>query len=644
VSLGHGVRAEEPATPPSGAAPSAPSTEAASPVSSPGSTGKPVLLDEVVVRLPRAQPAGDPTASATIVQAGRFAGEAKDVAQLVATAPGVAVNEYGGLGQLATVSIRGSMASGVLVLLDGIPLEAGSGSGTDLASIPRHWVEWIEVVRGAEGAHYGAGALAGVVNVVTRRPEAGSWSAEAGWGSFGTGTLALDGGAVAGPWTVFAAASLDGSQGDFSYRFNPRPSVGGSALVDLRRAHNTALRGGLLLKAARPLGDWRLDVLAQASGGRRDLPGWPYHLTPDDGQRDGRALVAARATGPGPAAGLDLGLRVQARLDELDLRLGAPGFAVQRGAAAGACAEALLLHPLGRARLALSGDVEGLTSEGLGGRRGRGALALSVSDDLLLSGGRLRLAPALRAEAVGPFRGLSAKLGGSLALPADLSLRASAGRTFRAPSFAELHLVQGLASPNPELSAETGVTGDVGLAYQGALGLASLGGFAQLYRDLILYLDTGTSLKPFNAGKALVSGLEAELASAPAPALLGLSAAASYTLLLTEQLRGDASVLGRALPNRARHRLFARLGLSPGPVELHAEVQVVGRQYLDAANTRATPAALLVGAGASLRLARQPELRLHLELKNLADDRTLQDGLANPLPGRMVMITLRAGA
>ena len=150
----------------------------------------PVLMDEQEVRLPRTGAGADPTAAATVVEASRFAGEAKDVAGLVATSPGVAVNDYGGLGQLTTVSIRGSTADGVLVLLDGLPLNTAFGGAVDLSSIPRGWIERIEVLRGPEGALYGAGALGGVVNVITRRTAAGQWSAEGTGGSFGT-ALAL---------------------------------------------------------------------------------------------------------------------------------------------------------------------------------------------------------------------------------------------------------------------------------------------------------------------------------------------------------------------------------------------------------------------------------------------------------------------
>jgi vitamin B12 transporter len=605
----------------------------------------PVYLDEQVIRVPRAEAAGDPTAAATVIDASRFAGEAKDVAALVATAPGVAVNNYGGLGQLSTVSIRGSMGSGVVVLIDGLPLDTGGGAGTDLSSIPRHWVSRIEVLRGAEGAYVGAGALGGVVEVVTRHPQAGAWSAEAGSGSFDTFTAGGDYAAAAGPWTVFTAGSFEGTGGRFSYLFDPQPGVPGNALVPLLRENSAALRGGALVKASRAFAAWRLDTLAQLSAGHRDLPGWPYALTPYAWQDDGRLLLSARLAGPSPRPDLDLALRLHARADWLNGRYDPARALVQRGAAGGAQGEGTLRHPGGQLKALLAVSAERLESDALGGARSRATVAAGAAEDLLWLAGRLRLAPALRVEQVGPFGGWSAKVGATWAVREPLSVRASAGRSFRAPGFAELYLQQGVVSPNPDLRPETGLGGDMALVLDGAAGLASVGAFAQVYDDLIIYKRASFErLKPFNDARAQVSGLEVEAASTKLPAFLGANASAAYTFLVTENLRGPPGEVGKEVPFRARHRLYARFGIEPGPVELHAEVHYVSRQFQDAANTaaQAIPAALVFNAGGSVRLLQRPSIRLHLEVKNLADDRTLLDQIGNPLPGRMVMITLRS--
>jgi iron complex outermembrane receptor protein len=587
----------------------------------------------------RTQAAQDPTAAATVIEAERYAGEAKGVAELVATAPGVAVSGYGGLGQLATVSIRGSTSSGVLVLLDGLPLNTAAGGGVDLSTIPRAWISRIEIARGAEGAAYGVGALGGVVNVVTARPEPGAWSAEASGGSFETFLAAADRAWGDERWSVLGQATAEGSDGDFTFE----DPVRGTQV----RHNNGALRGGALVKVAGRLGERRLDALAQVTVGHRELAGWPY--TSDvDWQRDARAIAMARLAVPGPRAGLVLAGRAHLRGDLLDISLEdvfAGRVTHQRGGVAGAAGEALWAHRAGELRAMLSAEGEALSSDAIDGTRTRASLAVALSDDLALAGGRVRIAPAVRADRVGPFAGLSAKLGASVRAAGPVALRASAGTSFRPPSFAELHLEQGLVMPNPDLRAEEGIGADAGVVVDGRLGLATLGGHATLYRDLIQYEATAFGrLYPRNAGKALVAGLEAEAASAPLRAAAGLSLSVSYTLLATENLRGSPEEVGKELPFRPRHRLFARAAIAPGPATAHVEVHWVDEQFEDTRNASLpVPAALVWNAGASLRAVSRPDVRVHLEIRNLLDDRTLREPFGGPLPGRTVMLTVRAG-
>lgn len=631
------ARADDPAT--GGGAATAPAGAA------PDQAAPPVTLPEVEIRLPAAEATADPTAAVTVVPADRYAGETKEVAELVATAPGVAVSAYGGLGQLATASIRGSTPDGVRVLLDGLPLNTAFGGGVDLSTIPRQWISRLEVVRGPEGALYGAGAMGGALNVVTRPAAAGTWSAEATGGSFGTWSGAADAAFGRPGLDVLTAVNAERTAGDFTYRYDRTPNVAGGEQT-LVRENNGASRVGGLVKLGAALGeDLRLDGLAQVSGGRRELPGPPGPQAPaTDWLEDGRALAMARLSGPAPWAGGSLAGRVHARLDRLDVRTGAV-LLRQRGGAAGLLGEAIVVR--GPGRLVLSAETEGetLDATGLDGTRSRATVAASAAGDVRLADGRVRIAPAVRLERVGAFDGWSAKLGGSCRLAEGLTARASAGRTFRPPSFAELYLTQGLLVANPALVPEEGLAADAGLAAEGRWGLAAVTGFTTLYRDLILYdLVSMGRLRPRNAGRALVSGLEAEAATAPARRLAGLSLSGAYTLLLTENLRDDPASVGKWLPHRARHRAYARAAVAPGRVRAHLEAQFVGRQYLDTRNQEPVAAALVWNAGASVEVLRRPAVALGLEVRNALDDRTLTDPLGYPLPGRMVLVTLRAGS
>ena len=63
-----------------------------------------------------------PSGLVTIIDTAAHRGEAKDTAELLAPTPGVVLSDAGGVGQRKSLSLRGAGSSGVLVLLDGIPL------------------------------------------------------------------------------------------------------------------------------------------------------------------------------------------------------------------------------------------------------------------------------------------------------------------------------------------------------------------------------------------------------------------------------------------------------------------------------------------------------------------------------------------
>lgn len=70
-------------------------------------------------------------------------------------------------------SIRGGGRADIIYLIDGRRVAGTSGRGGELNRLPVSYIERIEIVKGPGSVVYGADALAGVINIITRRPKPG---------------------------------------------------------------------------------------------------------------------------------------------------------------------------------------------------------------------------------------------------------------------------------------------------------------------------------------------------------------------------------------------------------------------------------------------------------------------------------------
>jgi outer membrane receptor for ferrienterochelin and colicins len=123
---------------------------------------------------------------------------ATNVAEALATQPGVRVDAgaYGYLGGVSAIQIQGFDLQRVLILEDGEPVVGDIGGAIDLAAIPIGDVSRIEIVTGPTSALYGSSAIGGVVNIITAPPRemGGSGRARVEGRSY-AGVLASGGGA-----------------------------------------------------------------------------------------------------------------------------------------------------------------------------------------------------------------------------------------------------------------------------------------------------------------------------------------------------------------------------------------------------------------------------------------------------------------
>lgn len=127
-------------------------------------------LDTVVVTATRYPVALKDVAQAVLVfdRADIEARSSTTLAELLQNQAGIDIRDYGVAGSFAGINLRGVPSSGVLVLVDGQPVNSVLTGVADLSAIDLDDVTRIEIIKGPASSLYGANGLGGVVNVITR--------------------------------------------------------------------------------------------------------------------------------------------------------------------------------------------------------------------------------------------------------------------------------------------------------------------------------------------------------------------------------------------------------------------------------------------------------------------------------------------
>ena len=145
-------------------------------------------MEEVVVTATRAPTRIERVgASVTVIDRQQIEEQQyRTVTEALRSVPGLRIVASGPRGTSTSVFLRGANSNQTLVLLDGQRISNPStpSGAFNFADLTTDNVERVEVVRGPQSALYGSDAIAGVINIITRKPERsdikGSITAEGG--------------------------------------------------------------------------------------------------------------------------------------------------------------------------------------------------------------------------------------------------------------------------------------------------------------------------------------------------------------------------------------------------------------------------------------------------------------------------------
>ncbi len=436
---------------------------------------------------------------------------ADSLADLLRREAGLQLSRSGGPGQSTGLFIRGAASQQTLLLVDGMRVGSATLGSAAVESLGLAGVERVEVLRGPGSSLFGADAVGGVVNVITRGAD-GSAGADARVAVGGYGAREASGGwrGRVGPLSLAVAVSRE--QDDGVSAIAPGDRFGShNPDRDGHTRDSAQLRLGWVPAAGQRVG---LTLLGTRLDARYDAADYNPPTFAPDPSPDFRTKLATAVQALDWRGNLapewSGSLRVARSSD--DSRSGSTGqdrFRTERRHAQAQLA--WRPGPALQAVLALEQQADDATSTSYAGpvsRRSR-AVALEATG----SQGAVAWQADLRRDDASDFGAeTTGRLGGSVAVGGGWRLRALAGSSFRAPSFNDL-VFPGYGVPG--LKAERGRSVEAGLGWKGAAAELAVTSWRNRVDDLVAYEPDATRCPPdpayafgcaANVAKARLSG------------------------------------------------------------------------------------------------------------------------------------------
>ncbi len=413
----------------------------------------------------------------------------RSVSDLLRLVASVDVRSRGDRGMQTDFAIRGGTFGQALVLVDGVRLnDTQSGHHNGDIPVPLGSIERVEVLQGAGTSLFGADALAGAINIITRREAPDALTIEGG--SFGL--VAMRGQASFGPSVRprSLAGSFERSSGFMTERqyaagaIAAKTTLGANGVLSL--SHTSKDFGANGFYGPAPSHEWTHQTLLTASMDPVRIKGWSL-----------RGVASYRT-----------------HADHFVFDVRRPALSDNRHRSHTLLGTVTATRPLpGQGSLAVGGEAasDWLHSSNLGSRAlnkvsGFGEVRYRL-------GPSLHVDSSLRLDRYDEFgASLSPAAGASLWLHRTTRARASVGRAVRVPTFTERYYRDPANLARAEVGPERSWTLDAGLDVFLPTGwVLQGGGFMRRDRDVIDWLrSTPTDVwRTYNVHRARAVGIEA---------------------------------------------------------------------------------------------------------------------------------------